>query len=143
MPIDGVGIQCHLIVGQVPTTLQQNIEEFTALGIEVAITELDIRFAALPPTEAGLEQQKADYETIVGACNAVRGCVGVTVWDFTDKVRGRIGRGGGKDEWLTRTHSNSTHGFQAASLVRVRPALGMRLVLVMAWMGSSIDCRWP
>ena len=88
MPIDGVGIQSHLIVGQVPATLQQNMEEFTALGIEVAITELDIRFGALPPTEAGLAQQEADYATVVGACNAVRGCVGVTVWDFTDKVRG-------------------------------------------------------
>lgn len=40
-PIDGVGIQAHLIVGEVPSTLQANIEQFTALGVEVAITELD------------------------------------------------------------------------------------------------------
>ena len=86
VPIDGVGIQSHLTVGGVPATLQQNMEEFTALGVEVAITELDVRFAALPPTAAGLAQQKADYATVVGACNAVSGCVGVTVWDFTDKV---------------------------------------------------------
>ncbi|PIL33690.1 hypothetical protein GSI_04314 [Ganoderma sinense ZZ0214-1] len=85
VPIDGVGIQSHLTVGGVPATLQQNMAEFTALGIEVAITELDIRFTALPPTAAGLAQQKADYATVVAACNAVPGCVGVTVWDFTDK----------------------------------------------------------
>ena len=42
VPIDGVGIQSHLIVGQVPSTFQQNLEEFTALGIEVALTELDV-----------------------------------------------------------------------------------------------------
>ena len=39
----------------------------------------------LPATPALLEQQKKDYETVVSACKAVRGCVGVTVWDFTDK----------------------------------------------------------
>ncbi len=69
--------------------MQQNMAEFVALGLEVAITELDIRFTALPPTPAGLAQQKADYETVVAACNAVPKCVGVTLWDFTDKVRFR------------------------------------------------------
>ncbi|KAI9059911.1 glycoside hydrolase family 10 protein [Trametes sanguinea] len=85
VPIDGVGIQSHLIVGEVPSTFQQNMEEFVALGVEVAITELDIRFESLPPTAAGIAQQKKDYETVIAACNAVEKCVGVTVWDFTDK----------------------------------------------------------
>ncbi|KAI0819204.1 endo-1,4-beta xylanase [Trametes gibbosa] len=85
VPIDGVGLQSHFEVGGVPPTLQQNIEEFVALGIEVAITELDIRFTSLPPTTAGLAQQKKDYETVIAACNAVEKCVGVTLWDFTDK----------------------------------------------------------
>ncbi|KAG6830867.1 hypothetical protein H0H92_014232 [Tricholoma furcatifolium] len=84
VPIDGVGIQGHLIVGEVPTTMQENMEAFTALGIEVAITELDIRMT-LPETAALLEQQKADYQTVIEACNAVPGCVGVTLWDWTDK----------------------------------------------------------
>ncbi|KAH9851156.1 endo-1,4-beta xylanase [Lenzites betulinus] len=85
VPIDGVGLQSHFEVGGVPATLQQNMEEFVALGLEVAITELDIRFTALPPTAVGLAQQKADYEAVVAACNAVEKCVGVTLWDFTDK----------------------------------------------------------
>ncbi|KAI0701000.1 endo-beta-1,4-glucanase [Cerioporus squamosus] len=85
VPIDGVGIQSHLTVGEVPTTLQQNIEEFVALGIEVAITELDIRFLNTTANEEGLVRQKADYETVIKACNAVDKCVGVTLWDFTDK----------------------------------------------------------
>ncbi|KAJ8519060.1 hypothetical protein ONZ45_g3965 [Pleurotus djamor] len=41
VPIDGVGIQAHLIVGQVPSTFEANLRQFTALGVEVAITELD------------------------------------------------------------------------------------------------------
>lgn len=86
VPIDGVGLQAHLTVGGVPATLQQNLEEFAALGLELAITELDIRFAALPASAAGLAQQAADYATVVRACAAVSHCVGVTLWDFTDKV---------------------------------------------------------
>ncbi|EIN10037.1 endo-1,4-beta-xylanase C precursor [Punctularia strigosozonata HHB-11173 SS5] len=84
VPIDGVGFQCHFIVGELPSTLQTNIEAFTALGIELAITELDIRMT-LPATDALLEQQKQDYQTVIGACNAVEGCIGVTIWDYTDK----------------------------------------------------------
>ncbi|KAH9917921.1 endo-beta-1,4-glucanase [Epithele typhae] len=84
VPIDGVGLQSHFIVGEVPTTLVENMREFTALGIEVAITELDIRMT-LPETAALLEQQQKDYQTVVAACQAVPGCVGITLWDFTDE----------------------------------------------------------
>ncbi|KDR75991.1 hypothetical protein GALMADRAFT_225735 [Galerina marginata CBS 339.88] len=84
VPIDGIGIQGHLIVGQLPTTIKQNLQAFVDLGVEVAITELDIRMT-LPATPALLEQQKKDYETVVAACKAVKKCVGVTVWDWTDK----------------------------------------------------------
>lgn len=34
-PIDAVGFQCHFIVGEVPTSFQSVLEQFTALGIEV------------------------------------------------------------------------------------------------------------
>ena len=84
VPIDGIGVQAHLIVGQLPPNIKENLQAFTKLGVEVALTELDIRMN-LPATPALLEQQKKDYETVVSACKAVRGCVGVTVWDFTDK----------------------------------------------------------
>lgn len=84
VPIDGVGLQAHLILGQVPSTLQQNIARFAALGLDVAITELDVR-VPLPTTAAKLAQQAADYSTVTRACLAVSRCVGLTVWGFTDK----------------------------------------------------------
>ena len=62
-----------------------NLETFTALGVEVAYTELDIRFTSLPPTASGLSQQSTDYTNTVGACLATTDCIGITVWDFTDK----------------------------------------------------------
>ena len=100
-PIDGVGFQvrsrtfltksqvtsfkCHFTVGGVPKDFQNVLEQFTALGVEVAITELDIRMK-LPETAALQSQQQTDYENVVKACVAVKGCVGVTLWDFSDKV---------------------------------------------------------
>lgn len=86
VPIDGVGFQAHLIVGSVPTSFQTVLEQFTALGLEVAVTELDIRMT-LPATDALLAQQQKDYQSIVQACVNVEGCVGITIWDYTDKVR--------------------------------------------------------
>lgn len=85
VPIDGVGIQAHLIVGSVPTTIRENLQAYTDLGIEVALTELDIRMPT-PATPELLEQQKKDYQTVIAACRAVKKCVGVTIWDWTDKV---------------------------------------------------------
>ncbi|KAG6876681.1 hypothetical protein C0992_012114, partial [Termitomyces sp. T32_za158] len=84
VPIDGIGVQAHLIVGEVPPTLQANLAQFAALGVEVAITELDVRMT-LPATSALLAQQQRDYQTVVAACRAVSGCIGITVWDWTDK----------------------------------------------------------
>ncbi len=85
VPIDGVGFQSHFIVGSVPTSFQTVLEQFTALGLEVAITELDIRMT-LPATDALLAQQQKDYQSVVQACVSVSGCVGITIWDWTDKV---------------------------------------------------------
>ncbi|EMD35599.1 glycoside hydrolase family 10 protein [Gelatoporia subvermispora B] len=84
VPIDGVGFQSHFIVGEVPGDLVQNFQSFVDLGVEFAITELDVRMT-LPETDELLAQQKQDYETVINACLAFTECVGVTIWDFTDK----------------------------------------------------------
>ncbi|MFE7269144.1 endo-1,4-beta-xylanase [Streptomyces sp. NPDC057623] len=91
VPIDGVGLQAHLILGQVPSSMQQNIQRFADLGVDVAITELDIRMQ-LPSDSAKLTQQAADYKAVMNACLAVSRCVGVTVWGFTDS-----------DSWIPST----------------------------------------
>lgn len=60
VPIEQVGIQAHLIVGSVPTTLSTNWNAFVNLGVSIAITELDIRMPT-PATTANLAQQATDY----------------------------------------------------------------------------------
>ncbi|NBM18807.1 endo-1,4-beta-xylanase [Streptomyces sp. GC420] len=83
VPIDGVGFQGHLILGQVPSTLRANLQRFADLGVDVAVTELDIRMD-LPATDAKLQQQKAEFKAVTAACLAVARCAGVTAWGFTD-----------------------------------------------------------
>ncbi len=85
--IDGVGLQSHFLAGQAPTLDQQlaAMESYTAIGLEVAQTELDIRLQ-LPADAASLEQQRLDYMATVGACMQTPRCVGTTVWDFYDPV---------------------------------------------------------
>jgi endo-1,4-beta-xylanase len=82
--IDCVGLQAHLIVGQIPGDMRSNLQRFANLGVDVQITELDIRMT-LPRTIDKDSQQAADYATVVNDCLAVSRCTGITVWDFTDK----------------------------------------------------------
>ncbi|KAI1105702.1 carbohydrate-binding module family 1 protein [Jackrogersella minutella] len=86
--IDGVGMQAHLIVGSVPSqsSLESAMNSYLSAGVtEVAYTELDIRFSSLPASDEGLQQQASDYGTVTQACLAIDKCVGITIWDYTDK----------------------------------------------------------
>ncbi|OQE18216.1 hypothetical protein PENSTE_c018G03430 [Penicillium steckii] len=84
--IDGVGLQAHFIVGSTPSQSSQAsvLSAYAALGVEIAYTELDIRMT-LPSTDALLAQQKTDYTNTVAACVAEKSCIGITIWDWTDK----------------------------------------------------------
>jgi endo-1,4-beta-xylanase len=84
VPIDGIGLQTHLISGQFPSTMQENIQRFADLGLEVAITEADVRIE-LPVTDEKLETQAATFRSTVEACLAVPECVSYTAWGFTDR----------------------------------------------------------
>jgi len=45
-PLHGIGFEGHLIVDEFDQTFEANFQRFGALGLELAITELDIRFFA-------------------------------------------------------------------------------------------------
>jgi endo-1,4-beta-xylanase len=84
VPIDCVGFQSHFIVGQVPGDMQTNLQRFADLGVDVRITELDIRMQT-PASQQNLTQQAADYKKVFQNCLAVTRCQGVTIWGITDK----------------------------------------------------------
>lgn len=85
VPLDGIGLQAHLALQYgYPATLEDNLRRFSKLGLDTSLTEVDIRMI-LPATEEKLAQQAEWYGDLTEACLAVRRCVGITVWDYTDK----------------------------------------------------------
>lgn len=86
--IDGVGLESHFIVGSTPSRAEQVAAKqgYVSLGVEVAITELDVRFEQANATNStGFAIQAQDYYDSVASCIDVNGCVGITVWDFDDQ----------------------------------------------------------
>jgi endo-1,4-beta-xylanase len=100
VPLNGIGFESHFILGQVPSTMQANMQRFANLGLDVAVTELDDRIQ-LPASTANLQQQATDFSTVVNDCLAVSRCVGVTQWGVGDA-----------DSWIPGTFS----GFGAATM---------------------------
>ena len=82
-PIDGVGLQSHFVAGAAPADIQPVMQQFAALGVDVAVTELDLRIR-LPADLKSLAVQAADYASVARACRATPRCVGVTTWGITD-----------------------------------------------------------
>jgi endo-1,4-beta-xylanase len=83
VPLGGIGLESHFIVGQVPSSMLANMQRFAALGLDVAVTELDDRIH-LPASSSDLQQQANDYSTVVKNCLAVTRCVGVSQWGIDD-----------------------------------------------------------
>jgi endo-1,4-beta-xylanase len=50
-PLHGIGFESHFIGGTVPTDIATSMKQFTDLGLDVALTELDIR---VPVNNMGL-----------------------------------------------------------------------------------------
>jgi endo-1,4-beta-xylanase len=89
VPLHGFAFQAHLdLQFPFPSTLRANMQRFDDLGLETAITELDVRFT-LPedgvPTADQLEEQAATYQGVLEACLAVEECNSFTIWGFTDR----------------------------------------------------------
>jgi len=84
VPIDGVGLQTHRLPGDQLDTVRfgEQLADFTALGLEVAITELDVPVS--PDDPSAFQKQATEYAKVVSTCLRVTGCVEVTVWGLTD-----------------------------------------------------------
>ncbi|KAH7244749.1 glycoside hydrolase superfamily [Fusarium solani] len=128
-PIDGVGFQGHLIVGQTPSraNLVTVLKRFTALNVEVAYTELDIRHASIPASESALKTQGDDFANVVGSCLDVEGCVGVTIWGVSDKY-----------SWVPNTFSGAGEALIYNDQYEKKPAwTSISSLLAAAATGSS------
>ncbi|MGW0478693.1 endo-1,4-beta-xylanase [Nonomuraea sp. NPDC003214] len=85
VPIHGMGFQGHLgIQYGYPGDWANVMGRFAELGLEIAITELDVRME-LPVTAEKLATQAEYYTRALTDCLSVRACAEVTVWGFTDR----------------------------------------------------------
>jgi endo-1,4-beta-xylanase len=87
VPLDGVGFQFHIdLTFDNPTTLASvasNFQRFAALGLDVHITELDIRVS--DSSAASLNAQAKLYGEIAAICVQQPACKLFQTWGFTDK----------------------------------------------------------
>jgi endo-1,4-beta-xylanase len=84
VPLDGVGFQSHVNLDGVPPTFEANLERFATLGLDIAITEADVRLRE-PVVAAQLELQGRVFAQLVAGCRATARCTEVTFWGFTDR----------------------------------------------------------
>ncbi|MFJ1759256.1 endo-1,4-beta-xylanase [Amycolatopsis sp. NPDC088138] len=85
VPIGGVGVQAHLSTQYgFPEGYQANLKRLTSLGVDVAVTEADVRIPT-PPDAAKLDVQASYFDQLWDGCQAVRKCVEFTTWGFTDR----------------------------------------------------------
>ncbi|WP_340384106.1 endo-1,4-beta-xylanase [Streptomyces sp. SS7] len=74
VPIDCVGFQSHFNSGSpYNSNFRTTLQNFAALGVDVAITELDIQGAPA-----------STYTSVTNDCLAVPRCLGITVWGVRD-----------------------------------------------------------
>ncbi len=89
-PINGVGIQMHLDLSGYPSSagLAQNIQQLGALGLQVHITEMDVRIPVDSngvASAANFQVQADTYERILTVCLQNPACTAFQTWGFTDK----------------------------------------------------------
>jgi endo-1,4-beta-xylanase len=84
-PINGVGIQMHATLTK-PTQAQlaSQIARYASIGVEVAITEMDVALG-VPSTPASLQAQADVYRNTLATCRAYPNCKTFVMWGFTDK----------------------------------------------------------
>jgi endo-1,4-beta-xylanase len=86
VPIHGVGLQAHFDVGTIDySSVAENIQRLGELGLQVQITELDIKYRDAEPSPVLLRQQARDYRRVMEVCLENPACTAFIVWGVTDQ----------------------------------------------------------
>jgi len=88
VPIHGVGFQTHQwshpCTDVCANEVLGNMLRLQAMGLEVAITEMDVAIE-LPVTPEKLDEQASVYRSVLQACLLAPNCHTFVMWGFTDK----------------------------------------------------------
>ena len=85
VPLHGIGFQMHLTESNPPDPAQvaENFRRFGELGLEVQITELDIRILK-PVKPENLAHQAEIYQTLMEICLSAPNCDTFVLWGVSD-----------------------------------------------------------
>jgi len=86
VPIHGVGLQMHVSIeySPAPQDIGANIKRLNDLGLEVHVTEMDVRLR-LPAESTDLVRQAEIYRDVLKACLSSEKCTAFVMWGFTDR----------------------------------------------------------
>lgn len=86
VPIHGVGLQMHVSTDWAPrpSDVAANMARLGDLGLEVQITEMDVRMP-LPPTDDKELMQAGVYADMLDVCLDAWNCTAFVLWGFTDR----------------------------------------------------------
>jgi endo-1,4-beta-xylanase len=126
--VDGFAVQGHLSTRYgFPGDLQANLQRFEDLGLETAVTEIDVRMdipAGTKPTTEQLAKQASYYQRALEACLNIEGCKSFTIWGFNDKYSWVpvffSGEGEATVMWEDYTRKPSYYALQS-SLLQANP----------------------
>jgi endo-1,4-beta-xylanase len=88
VPINGVGLQMHVSVDGYPPPhdVLANMKRLAALGLEVQITEMDVKIQDDPrPMQVRLAAEAQIYRDMLSTCLVVEQCTAFVMWGFTDR----------------------------------------------------------
>ncbi len=89
IPIDGVGLQCHITVGELDTVqLAGNMQRYADLGLNCIITELDIALDD-PKASDALIRQAREYRAVTRIAMSMPHCPNLMIWGLSDNYSWR------------------------------------------------------
>ncbi len=86
VPIHGIGLQMHIPVDSPPNVrdVADNMSRFANLGLQVHITEMDVRIKK-PSVVSDFQEQAKIYRDILRSCLLVEKCNTFVTWGFSDR----------------------------------------------------------
>ena len=88
VPINGVGLEMHVSIDGYPPPrdVLVNMKRLAALGLEVQITEMDVKIQDDPrPMQVRLDSEAQIYRNMLSTCLSVKQCTAFVMWGFTDR----------------------------------------------------------
>jgi endo-1,4-beta-xylanase len=113
-PVDGIGLQSHFLNERPPSMVDvaANMRRLAALGLEIHVTELDVRMP-LPPTGQKLQKQAEIYRDYLSACLSLGSCKAFLTWGLTDKY-----------SWIPGRYAGMGAALPFDELYKPKPAYG-------------------